>query len=105
VGKEGARMQDGTVRLDVNAVYNEDKNQYEIDVELPWVPKDAVNLKLLPHGLTVLARRGKLNYRGVYTFCLPVEEERVTAKYSSGLLTIEAPLKEKYVDAKEVRIN
>ncbi len=44
-------MQDGTVRLDVNAVYNEVKNQYEIDIELPWVPKEAVDLQILPHGV------------------------------------------------------
>jgi HSP20 family molecular chaperone IbpA len=98
-------MQNGTVRLDINAVYNEDKNRYEIDVELPWVPKEAVDLHILPHGLTVLAKRGKVSYRGVYTFLLPVEEERVTARYSSGLLTIEAPLKGEYVSAKRVMIS
>lgn len=97
-------MQDGTVRLEINAVYNEDKNRYELDVELPWVPKEAVDLQLLPHGLTVLARRGNVNYRGVYTFCLPVEEEKVKARYAAGLLTIEAPLKDQALSPKKVRI-
>lgn len=98
-------MQDGTVRLDVNAVYNEVKNQYEIDIELPWVPKEAVDLQILPHGVMVRAKRGKVNYRGVYTFFLPVEEDKVTARYSSGLLTVEAPLKDQYISAKRVKIN
>jgi len=98
-------MEDGTVRLEINAVYNEEKNRYEVDIELPWVPKDAVNLHFLPHGFMVQARRGKVNYKGIYTFLLPVEEDRVTARYSSGLLTIEAPLKEQYVSAKKVRIS
>ena len=97
-------MQDGTVRLEINAVYNEEKNRYEVDVELPWVPREDVDLEFLPHGFMVRARRGKVSYRGVYTFLLPVEEDRVTARYNGGLLTIEAPLKDQYISAKKVKI-
>ena len=83
---------------------SEDENQFEINVELPGMDKDNIDVSLENNQLTVSGKRewkqendGKTYHRvetsyGEFTrsFTLPenVDEESISAKYNDGVLNI-----------------
>jgi len=97
-------MEKTRIRPNVCAAYNEEKNQYNIEIELPGVKKDKIDLHVLSGGFMIKAPKGDIEYHGDYTFCCLVDTDRTEAKYDNGLLTINAPLKEPYTGAKKVQV-
>jgi HSP20 family molecular chaperone IbpA len=92
------------IRPNLCAAYDEEQNNYNIDIELPGVKKDDIDLKVLSGGFMVNAPKGDMEYRGDYTFCCPVDSEKTEAKYDNGLLNIKVPLKEPYEGARKVPV-
>lgn len=92
------------IRPNLCAAYDEDKNRYNIDIELPGVKKSDIDLKVLSGGFMVNAPKGDIEYRGDYTFCCPVDPEKTEAKYDNGLLSVRVPLKEPYEGATKVEV-
>lgn len=97
-------MEKTRIRPNLCAAYDDKKNLYNIEIELPGVKKDDIDLKVLPGGFMVKAPKGEIEYRGDYTFFSPVDPEKTNAKYENGLLTINIPLKEPYEDATRVTV-
>lgn len=92
------------MRPNVCAAYNEEKNQYDIEIELPGVKKDKIDLQVLSGGFMIKAPKGDLEYHGDYTFCCPVNADKTEAKYDNGILTINVPLKDSYTGAKKIKV-
>ncbi len=92
------------IRPNLCAAYDDKKNLYNIEVELPGVKKSDIDLKVLPGGFMMKATKGEIEYRGDYTFFCPVEPEKTNAKYQDGLLIIDIPLKEPYEDATKISV-
>lgn len=97
-------MAKSRIRPNVCAAYDDEKNHYQIEIELPGVKKSDIDLKVLSGGFMVKAPKGDIEYRGDYTFCCPVDSEKTDAKFDNGLLTVNVPLKEPFEDATKVKV-
>ena len=64
-----------------------------LQVELPGVQKDDVDVQIRTDSVSVKAERGDIEYIGNWGFCCPIAEGKAKAKFDNGLLTISAPLK------------
>ncbi len=70
-----------------------DDVSYFIDVELPGVDKEHVDLSIGEQSLCVEATRDDVVYLGCFSLAHVVDESKATAKFANGLLKIEVPLK------------
>jgi len=93
------------IRPNLCAAYDEEKDWYHIEIELPGVKKSDIDLEVLSGGFMLKAQKGDIVYHGDYTFCCPVNADKTEAKYDNGLLTVNVPLKEPYEGATKVSIN
>ena len=70
-----------------------DDKTYYIEVELPGVDKEHVELTVGEQSVCVEAARDDVEYLGCFSLAHKVDENKATAKYENGLLSIEIPLK------------
>ncbi len=73
--------------------FDHDDKAYFIDVELPGVDKEHIDLSVGPQSLCIEAARDDVNYLGCFTLAHAVDETKAKAKFENGLLKIEIPLK------------
>ncbi|UCG68422.1 MAG: Hsp20/alpha crystallin family protein [Thermoplasmata archaeon] len=95
-------MERTKIRPNLWAAYDDEKNLYHIEIELPGVKKTDIDIKMLSGGFMVKAPKGEIEYMGDYAFCCPVNPEKTEAEYDNGLLTIHVPLKKPYEGATKV---
>jgi HSP20 family protein len=71
-----------------------DDKAYYIEVELPGVRKENVDLSVGEQSFCIEAARDEdLVYLGCFSLAHAVSEDKVTAKFQNGLLRVEVPLK------------
>jgi HSP20 family protein len=70
-----------------------DDKAYYIDVELPGVAKDHVDLSVGEQSVCVEAVREDIVYLGCFSLAHTVNENKAKAKFENGLLKLEIPLK------------
>ena len=70
-----------------------DKEKYHIEIELPGVKKNTIELEVGERSFCVRAEKSDLIYNSCYTLAHPIDKDTVEAKFNSGLLTVKAPLK------------
>lgn len=70
-----------------------DDTAYFIDVELPGVDKEHVDLSVGEQSLCVEAARDDVIYLGCFSLAHAVDETKAKAKFENGLLRVEVPLK------------
>jgi HSP20 family molecular chaperone IbpA len=70
-----------------------DDSAYSIQVELPGVAKEHVELSVGEQSLCVEAVRDDVVYLGCFSLAHPVKEDQAKAKFDNGLLKVEIPLK------------
>lgn len=70
-----------------------DDKTFFIDVELPGVAKEHVDLQVGEQSVCVEAARDDIVYLGCFSLAHAVDENRAKAKFENGLLQIEIPLK------------
>ena len=80
-----------------------DTEGYEIEVELPGVSKDKVNLKGTKRSICLSAPRDDLVYSICWSLAHPILIDSVDAEFKNGLLKIKAPLKES-LKGKKIKI-
>ncbi len=68
---------------------------YVVEVELPGVEKKDIDLSMHEDVIHVLAERKDLAFHGHLHFPLKVSPRKAKAKFTSGLLRVEVPVKEK----------
>ena len=73
--------------------FDHDEKAYFIEVELPGVEKQHIDLSVGPQSLCIEAGRDDITYLGCFTLAHAVDETKAKAKYDNGLLKIEIPLK------------
>jgi HSP20 family protein len=75
--------------------FDHDDHTYFIDVELPGVKKEQIDLSIGMQSLCIEAPRsdGEVVYIGCFALVHPVDESKTKAKYENGLLQITVPLK------------
>lgn len=68
---------------------------YVVEVELPGVEKEDIDLKMHEGIIHVIACREDLEFHGHLHFPIKVNPKKAKAKFSNGLLKVEVPVKEK----------
>lgn len=84
---------------------NEEGDGYIIEVILPGVEKDTINLKMDDENIFISGESDSIRYIGAYGLCCPIEPEKTEAIYKNGLLKIKSPLKEIKLNTIDVNID
>lgn len=78
--------------------FNEEKDQFEISIEVPGIPKEKIKVKANEQFLYVQIDNRESDedkiYERRFPFRLEADLASIKAKYNNGLLTIEVPLKQ-----------
>ena len=99
-------MTEGKRRLAANACsYIGDDSKLHLEVELPGVDKNKIELKIKEDGYFIKADRDDIEYVSTGSFCCPMKTENIDARYDNGLLEIDVPFKEIMEDAVTVPIH
>jgi HSP20 family protein len=93
--KPAESEEEATVTIVTPEVYiDHDDAAFYVNVELPGVAKEHVNLSVGPQSVCVEAiRDDDVVYQGCFALAHTVDEGKAKAKFENGLLKIEVPLK------------
>lgn len=76
-----------------DVIIDHDDKAFYIDVELPGVARDHVELSVGENSICVEAEREDAVYLGCFSLAHSVDEDKAKAKFDNGLLRIMVPLK------------
>jgi len=79
-------------------------NKIELEIAIPGVKEENINLKVLPEWFNLVAKHAKYEYRANSGFGTEIIPEKTTAQYSNGLLKISAVIHNRLDDALKVKI-
>jgi HSP20 family protein len=98
-----ATEEEATTVMTPEVCIDHDDSAYYVEVELPGVDKEHVELSVGTQSLCVEASRDDIVYLGCFTLAHPVDETKAKAKFNNGLLKVEVPLREP-IKGKRIRI-
>lgn len=121
LGKEGGLSESPEGYREAFSELKENDNEYIVEIELPGVNKNEIELKTTDTGLEVKATKKQENeegdkengysysrsYSGFYeAFDVPenADLDNIDASYNNGVLTVKLPKKQKDKDKKEIQI-
>jgi HSP20 family protein len=84
---------------------DENLETLNIQIELPGVDKDNIDLKFYEDGFYVVAKKEDTKYMGSYSLIFSVRPEKAIANYSNGLLTINVPYMQPLKEGIKVKID
>ena len=88
-------MDDKTKVTPCTCVSHDDQGgRLKIEVEMPGVDKQNIQLDMRKDSFCVSAPRGDTQYSGCFSLAHEVEPGKTEAQYENGLLKIFAPLKD-----------
>jgi HSP20 family protein len=93
---EAAQEEEGDENVTVmtpEVCIDHDDSAYYIEVELPGVDKEHVDLSVGEQSICVEAARDDVVYLGCFSLAHSVDENKATAKFENGLLKVQIPLK------------
>jgi HSP20 family protein len=83
-----------------NAYMDHDQKFYYIEVELPGVEKENIELSVSDQSFCVRAPREDIEFLGCYVLAHLSDTDGTKAKYENGMLSIEIPLKKQQKEKK-----
>ena len=89
---------------DVCSFVNKENNKLHLEISLPGVKKEDIQLKMTGDSFYLSAPRDDIEYVTTQAFCCPMNTNRADAQYENGLLKIEVPFKDTMEDAVDVSI-
>ena len=90
---------------DVCSYVDEDKQQIHLEICVPGVKKNAINLKMRDDSYSLFATRDDFDYVSAAAFCCPVDSKKAKASYKDGMLKVTVPFKDTMKDAHVVKIS
>ena len=97
-------VQKSKVSPAVCSFVDENHTRLTVEIAIPGVPKETINLKMHDDSLSLIAPREDFVYVTTLSFCCPVKPEEAKAKYENGLLIINVPFKDLMEDALKIPI-
>ena len=88
-----AEAEETTTVVTPEVCVDHDEKTFYIDVELPGVDKEHVDLSVGEQSVCVEASRDDIVYLGCFSLAHAVDENKAKAKFENGLLEIEIPFK------------
>jgi HSP20 family protein len=86
-------------------VIDHDREKYKIQVELPGVKKDDIDLEVSESSFCIHAEREDVEITGCYFLAHPVNVEETAAAFDGSMLNVEipfkVPIKGKRIDIRE----
>ncbi|MFX1519365.1 MAG: Hsp20/alpha crystallin family protein [Promethearchaeota archaeon] len=92
------------VRPEMSACLDDKGENYLLDVVLPGVKKEVIDISMHDDVVQVIAEKDELVYAGHLHFGLKVIPEQAKANYDNGLLKMTIPLKEKRAPPVKVKV-
>lgn len=90
--------------VDVCSYLDEGKQQIHLEICVPGVKKDAINLKMRDDRYILFATRDDFEYVSAAAFCCPVNSKKAKASYKDGILKVTVPLRDTMEDAHVIKI-
>jgi len=90
---------------DVCSYVNEDDHHIYLEICVPGVKKQAINLKIRDDSYSLFAPRDDFDYVSAAAFCCPVNSKKARASYKDGMLKVAVPLREPMEGAHVVKIH
>lgn len=79
------------------------KDEYIMEIELPGVNKEEIEVKITENTFCVKAPRRNMEYTGCWFLAHEFDSDKCNASYKNGLLTVKVPLTETK-EGKEISI-
>ncbi len=83
-----------------NAYMDHDKKFYYVEVELPGVKKQDIELSVSDQSFCVRAPREDIEFLGCYVLAHLADTDNTKAKFENGMLSMEIPLKKQQKEKK-----
>jgi HSP20 family protein len=90
---------------DVCSYVDEEKQNIHLEICVPGVKKQAINLKIRDDSYSLFAPRDDFDYVSAAAFCCPVSSKKAKASYKDGMLKVTVPLKDPMAGAHVVKIH
>ena len=90
---------------DVCSYINEDDQHIHLEICVPGVKKQAINLKIRDDSYSLFAPRDDFDYVSAAAFCCPVNSKKAKASYKDGMLKVMVPLRDPMEGSHVVKIH
>jgi HSP20 family molecular chaperone IbpA len=98
-------MAENIISPDISVFGDDNLETLNIQIVLPGVDKDDIDLRFYEDGFYITANKEDLKYMGSYSLLFPIQPEKAIAEYSNGLLTINVPYVKPLKEGVKVKID
>lgn len=92
------------VAPEVCSYVDEEHSELNIEISLPGVRKEDIDLKMHDDSMALTAPRQDIEFVTTIAFCCPVNPDQADAEYDNGLLRIRVPFKEIMEGAVKIQV-
>ena len=84
--------------------YDDETNEWELEINLPGIKKENVNLKFREDAFQLVATRDNAEYHLEEYMPFKVKKSSLEAEYRDGLLYVKGKIKDPMEDAVEIKL-